>query len=335
MTRMLISKVWMWVAACVVGVLAVPGAYAQTAPAAAGPRAIGATFLHLNVANLDRSLAFYRDVVGLEVATPPAEPRAGGALVDEPGARLRTTVLRTAGGSFRLELVEWSGTPLKPQQARIQDPGAVMLAFRTTRVDGQFESAKRLGLTILTAGGAPIVGGGRSGQTRAVVIRDADGFVVELLQPLGEAAVPEVQAFLTVADLAQTVAFYNEALGFSMPAPAPAQPASDRIRTLFGDPTLSSIRSVRGTFPGSDVTLEFQELVAPDRKPVRHRVQDPGGPVLPITVQDLPGVVARARANGGTIGVGETSVALPPDARAVWVRDPNGLLLQMSLPRQN
>jgi catechol 2,3-dioxygenase-like lactoylglutathione lyase family enzyme len=233
-----------------------------------------------------------------------------------------------------MELVEWSGTALRPQQAHIQDPGAVMLAFRTTRVDMQLEAATRLGLKALS-GPAPIVGGGRSGQTRAVVLRDADGFVVELLQPLGEAAVPDVQSFITVADLEKTVQFYNQALGFSLPVPGPAAPASDRIKTLFGDPTLTSIRASRATFPGSDVTLEFQELTAPTRKPVRHRVQDPGGPVLPITVQDLALVAARVRENGGTIGAGETSTSLPADARSSWIRDPNGLLLQVSLPRQS
>jgi catechol 2,3-dioxygenase-like lactoylglutathione lyase family enzyme len=311
------------------------GQGAPTAPPP-GPRAIGASFLHLNVASLDRALGFYRDVLGLEVVTPPGEPRAGTNLVSEPGARLRTVVLKAPRGSFRLELVEWSGTPLKPQQARIQDPGAIMMAFRTSTLDVQLAAARRLGLTVLTANGEPLVGGGRSGQTRAVMLRDADGFVVELLQPLGDpapGAISEVQVFLTVADLAQTVAFYNSAFGFDMAAPGPPQPASDRIRTLFGEPALRSIRSARGTFPGSDVTFEFQEFGAPDRKPVRHRVQDPGGPILPVTVQDLPGVVERVRAGGGIVGTGETSEAMARDARAVWVRDPNGLLLQLALPR--
>lgn len=300
----------------------------------AAPRVVGATHLHLNVANLDRSLAFYRDIVGLEVVTPASAFRDGSALVgNTPGAQLRVVILGWPGGTFRLELVEWTGTPLRPQQPRIQDPGGVMLAFRTTRVDMQLEAAKRLGLTVLTAGGAPLVGGGRSGQTRAIVLRDPDGFVVELLQPLGEAAVPEVQSFITVADLAQTVRFYNEAFGFSLPEPSPAAPASDRIKTLFGDTTLTSIRSTRASFPGSNLTLEFQELTAPDRKPVRHRVQDPGGPIITVTMQGLPAMVARARANGGIIGAGETSVTVPAEARGTWVRDPNGLLIQASLPR--
>jgi predicted enzyme related to lactoylglutathione lyase len=59
---------------------------------------------------------------------------------------------------------------------------------------------------------------------------------------------------------------------------------------------------------------------------------DPGGPILPLTVTDLPAAVAAVKANGGTIGLGTTSEALPLDARAVWVRDPNGWLLRLSAP---
>ena len=45
--------------------------------------------------------------------------------------------------------------------------------------------------------------------------------------------------------------------------------------------------------------------------------------------------VPKMRENGGTIGAGETSAPLPADARSSWIRDPNGLLLQVSLPRQS
>jgi hypothetical protein len=52
-----------------------------------------------------------------------------------------------------------------------------------------------------------------------------------------------------------------------------------------------------------------------------------------VTVQELPAVVELVHAHGGIIRPGDTSVAVAPDARAVWVRDPNGLLMQLSLPR--
>ena len=60
--------------------------------------------------------------------------------------------------------------------------------------------------------------------------------------------------------------------------------------------------------------------------------QDPGGPIFTMTVQDFPDVIERIKANGGIVGQGETSEMLAPDARSSWVRDPNGLLMRVSMP---
>ena len=150
-------------------------------------------------------------------------------------------------------------------------------------------------------------------------------------QPPGP--ITSVAVYLTVQDLAQTVNFYNRTFGFTMMAPNAAGPANDRIKALFGDPSLATMRTARGMFPGSEFTINFQEFTGPDRKPVHHRVQDPGGPIFTMTVQDFPAVIEMVRANGGTIGDGETSATLAPNATASWVRDPNGLLLRLSVPQ--
>lgn len=323
-------------------------AYAQTAqpaPAAtpAGPRGLSVSILHLNVANLAQSLAFYRDVLGMEMTAPLAPPRAGGALLPEPGAMLQTSIVRVPGGTFSMELVEWTGTALRPQHPRIQDPGQIMLAMNVRDMEAKLAGAKKLGLRVLTRDGVPFVSAGRGGgQNRAIMIQDPSGFIVELTDvtanPTANAAAPpgpitSVTVYLSVQDLAQTVNFYNRAFGFTMAAPGEAGPANDRIKALFGDPSLATMRTARGTFPGNEFTINFQEFRGPDRKPVRHRVQDPGGPIFTMTVQDFPAVIDMVRANGGTTGDGDTSVTLAPDARASWVRDPNGLLLRLSLPQ--
>jgi hypothetical protein len=61
-------------------------------------------------------------------------------------------------------------------------------------------------------------------------------------------------------------------------------------------------------------------------------VQDPGGPIFTMNVNDFPAVIAAVKANGGIVGDGEASATLAADARASWVRDPNGLLLRMTQP---
>src|SRR5262249_28467341 len=137
---------------------------------------------------------------------------------------------------------------------------------------------------------------------------------------------------LSVADLAQTVRFYNESFGLTMPAPMDARPVPEQFKALFGEPSLATIRMARGVFPASDFRMNFQEFRGPDRRPAHHRVQDPGGPVLVIQVNDFQAAINRIKANGGIVGQGDTSDALAPDVRASWIRDPNGVLIRLSMP---
>ena len=320
-------------------------AYAQAAPpAAAGPHSVGVSMLHVNVTNLDSSLALYRDVLGMELIAPmtPARPNPG--LVSEAGAMMRTVQLRQPGGPFQIELVEWSGVALRPVQPRIQDPGEIMLAMNVKDLDAKLAAAKKLGLTVLTKNGEPFVSEGRGGgRNRAVMIQDPTGFIVELTENAGApnanapavaGPIASVAVYVTVQDLAQTVNFYNKVFGFTMQAPAAANPANERIKALFNNPAIATMRAVRATFPGTDFVINFQEFTGVDRKPARHRVQDPGGPILLVQVNDFPAVIDLIKANGGIIGDGPTSTPLAPDARASWTRDPNGVLLRVSPPAQ-
>ncbi|MEQ1758014.1 MAG: VOC family protein [Vicinamibacterales bacterium] len=318
-----------------------PAAPTGPAPKPTGPGSTGVGILHLNVANLDQSLAFYRDVVGMELTAPPNGPRAGTGLVNEPGAMLRTAVVKVPGGTFSMELIEWLGTPLRPVQPRIYDGGNVMLAMAVRDLDGKLAAAKRLGLKILTKDDVPFTNEGRNGaRNRAVMVRDADGFVVEFTDssvPTPNALpgpINNVTVFISVKDLAQTVEFYNKVFGFTMTAPSPANPANERMKALFfNQAPIASQRAARGTFPGSEFQVNFQEFSGPtDRKSATHRAQDPGGPILLVTVQGFPEVIAAIKANGGIVGEGATSARLAADARSTWARDPNGVLLRVSLP---
>ena len=322
----------------VVAALVVLSTFAYAQAPAPGPRAVGVSILHLNVTNLDKSMALYRDVLGMEVTTPPREPRANPGLVSEAGAVMRTVILKQPGGPFSMELVEFSGVALRPVQPRIQDPGEIMLAVGVRDLDAKLAAAKKLGLRVLSKDGVPFVSEGRGGRNRAVMVRDPDGFIVEFTEggnanaSAAPGPITSVAVYVSVQDLAQTVNFYNKAFGFTIPAPSEAGPTPERIKALFGDTSLATVRMARGTFPGSEFAINFQEFRGPDRKPARHRVQDPGGPILLVQVQDFSAVLDLIRSNGGIIGLGETSETLAPDARVTWVRDPNGVLLRVSPP---
>ncbi len=307
-----------------------PAAEVAATPADVGIRNV--SILHLNIEDMDRSLAFYQGVLGMETVRDSGGPSPTPIVADE-GAMMHTVVLQTPGGGFSMELVEVSGVPLQPQHPRIQDPGEIMLAMQVKDLNGLLASAKGLGLEVLSEGDAPVVTERPDGVNRAVMVQDADGFIVEFVQndtietPIGTVAI-----YLSVASLDQTVAFYNQAFGMGMETPAAANATTERVVKLFDNAALATMRTARGTFPGTEVMLNFQEFTGADQDPVRHRVQDPGGPIFTMTVEDFPATIERIKASGGTIGQGDASEMLAPDARFSWIRDPNGLLIRVSAP---
>jgi catechol 2,3-dioxygenase-like lactoylglutathione lyase family enzyme len=298
----------------------------------------GQPMLHLNTSDLDASLALYRDLLGMEMFSPAPSFRDGANLGGAPGTKLKIAQLRAPGGDFRMELIEWTGAKLNPQHLRIQDPGQIMLSLDVHDFPGKLEGVKRLGLKVMSKNGEVET----TGNQPALMILDPTGYLVELndidhaknrAADAWDGPITAVRFYITVADLAKTVAFYNNVFGFGMPEPAAAQPAPTRIKTQFDQPAFTTFRLVRnGTFPGIKFPITFQEFGGVERHAAHHGVMDPGGAILPLTVTDLPAAVAAVQANGGMIGLGTTSETLPPDARAMWVRDPNGVLLRLSAP---
>jgi predicted enzyme related to lactoylglutathione lyase len=300
------------------------------------PRMTGTAMLHMNVSDLDKSIAFYRDVLGMEMFHS-TQPSDGKALSGVEGSKLRTAQFRVTQGDFQMELVEWSGVPLNPQHLHIQDPGEVMLAIGVRDFKSKLEATKKLGLKVLSKNGEIET----SGNQPAIMVADPTGFVVELNDVDGAKTPPanswpgpisSVGIFITAGDLDKTVAFYNKVFGFGMAEPKAAGAATARVKQLF-DTGFTTFRTARGTFPGIHFpNITFQEFGGVDRKPVHHGVIDPGGPILPLTVTDFSAAIEDVKASGGIIGQGATSATLAADARASWIRDPNGMLIRLSLP---
>jgi catechol 2,3-dioxygenase-like lactoylglutathione lyase family enzyme len=111
-------------------------AFAQTESPVVG---VG-PFLHI-VSDLDQSLAFYHDTLGLEVAGPPGEHKftdnpAVANLYGVPGKQFRAAVLKIPGSEMGIELVQWgeARTPKAGPRAvtlMLRRPGAI----RTSLLD--------------------------------------------------------------------------------------------------------------------------------------------------------------------------------------------------------
>jgi catechol 2,3-dioxygenase-like lactoylglutathione lyase family enzyme len=104
---------------------------AATMPAQSDrPAATVIQFLHI-VADLDQSLAFYHDQLGLQPRGPAGEHNftdnpAVANLYGVPGRQFRAAVLTIPGSTFGIEVVQW-GQAQAPKHTRATGPGVVTL----------------------------------------------------------------------------------------------------------------------------------------------------------------------------------------------------------------
>ena len=90
-------------------------------------------FIHV-VANLDRSIEFYHDGLGLEMTGAPG-PHAFSAnaivssLYDAPGAQSRVASFKIPDSNMAAEIVEFQGLNATPVRPRFFDPGAITLTL--------------------------------------------------------------------------------------------------------------------------------------------------------------------------------------------------------------
>jgi catechol 2,3-dioxygenase-like lactoylglutathione lyase family enzyme len=171
-----------WLALALSLVVVAGSARAQTA-AATGIVVGSGNYFSPIVRDLDASLAFYRDGLGLEVQGPVGDASANPPLRDMfglPDAGIRWAIARTPAAQGGVELVEISGAGGRRLDRRLEDIGANCLVVTVRDLDGTLARLEKLGAPVVSLGGEPVtIGQG----TRIVVVKDPDGHFVELSQP--------------------------------------------------------------------------------------------------------------------------------------------------------
>ena len=118
--------------ALIFGLCAVLGAARASAQTESPVVGVG-PFLHI-VSDLDQSLAFYHDHLGLEVTGPPGphnftDNPAVANLYGVPGKQFRAAVLKIAGSEMGIELVQW-GEARSPRRKWVAGSGTMTLVLR-------------------------------------------------------------------------------------------------------------------------------------------------------------------------------------------------------------
>jgi catechol 2,3-dioxygenase-like lactoylglutathione lyase family enzyme len=239
------------------GLLGATLMFAQTAPPESPVVGVG-PFLHI-VSDLDQSLPFYHDVLGLELSGPPGEHKftdnpAVANLYGVPGKQFRAAVLKIPGSPMGIELVQW-GEARKSKGEPIAGLGVATLLLR--RSDGPKS------------------------------LRDPDGFPVELEQSEN----PGADLAVSVSDIGKTTELYGRLLGLKwdrirftkakagdVPAAPFPEPGQGMLRILVRDidALTASMKSVGFsviTIGGAPVTLPQGQRVIILRDPNNFYVQ--------------------------------------------------------------
>jgi catechol 2,3-dioxygenase-like lactoylglutathione lyase family enzyme len=316
-----------------------PGSPQPLPPDTAIPEVAGVgNFSHI-VSNLDKSIEFYRDVLGLELTAPPAPFAANPAIMklgNTIGAQSHIAVMKIPGTTLGVELIDYKDIDRKPAHPRFQDPGTGNLAILVKDIDAVASRLKKAGAHVLTAAGGPV---DIQGIEKGFFVQDPDGFVVEVTQltPLPPAAAKTpgnifgASVEITIADTDQTVKFYRDLLGFQLRV-GESFNGNKLMADTAGTPG-AQFRQSSGQIPGSTVRITFIEFKAIDRKPLETRVQDPGTAILQLRVRDVDAAVKKLKAGGAQIvSTGGEPVTLG-NRRLAMVRDPNNLFLEL-LPAQ-
>ena len=305
---------------------------AQTAATSNDVTGVG-NFSHV-VRDMDRAVAFYRDVLGLEVgASQPFSPnpaimRLGNTL----GAESKMVQLRVPGSTMGVELLEYKNIERKVQSPRFVDPGAANLVLRVRDIAPILAKLKGSDAKVLTLDDVPATVNG----SKYVFLQDPDGFVVELVQtpaPEDAKAPPasnvSAAAFeLAVVDSEASVKFYREMLGIDMAMDASFIDNPLLARTA-GAPG-ASVRQSRATIPGSSTVFMLIEFKNVARTPLAGRVQDPGTAILQLRVREVDALVKKMKAAGVPIvTTGGEAVEIGARLKIAIVKDPNNLMLEL------
>jgi lactoylglutathione lyase len=141
----------------------------------------GISHYGIQVADLDRSLAFYEHVLGFEVVGRWVKNEQFiQELVAYPGLEVHVAVLRVPGCESFFEILDYRNVERTPVDPATANPGTAHVCFYVDELDDLYERLLEAGVEFLSEPKTPLAGPNAGG--RVVYLVDPDGIRIELLQ---------------------------------------------------------------------------------------------------------------------------------------------------------
>ena len=145
-------------------------------------RIIAADHTGITVTNLERSLAFWRDVLGFELSHRADQTgQLASEITGVPGAEILIAVVKAPG--HKIELLEYRGPADRKHENALRpcDVGAVHLALTVDNLDEILDQISASGWK--AAGKPQTLTAGPNAGKRVIYVRDPDGTTIEFMEP--------------------------------------------------------------------------------------------------------------------------------------------------------
>jgi catechol 2,3-dioxygenase-like lactoylglutathione lyase family enzyme len=136
----------------------------------------------ITVSNLERSLAFWRDVFGFELShTAHQTGELAREITGVPGGEIKLAVLKAPGG-HKIELLEYLAPPDRKKDVELRpcDVGHIHVALLVDNLEAVLKRIATHGWK--TAGKPQTVATGPNAGKRVVYVRDPDGTTIEFME---------------------------------------------------------------------------------------------------------------------------------------------------------
>jgi catechol 2,3-dioxygenase-like lactoylglutathione lyase family enzyme len=148
---------------------------------------IGAHHTSFTVADLERSLEFFRDVLGLEIVfVREVRDEYFGRIVGLPGAVVKAALLRIPGTGHHIELFEYLRPRGQAHRPRPCDPGSAHLSLLVNDLPKLCAELQAKGVSFTSDPVRIDVGPNLGGY--GIYLSDPNGILIELFQQPGRAS---------------------------------------------------------------------------------------------------------------------------------------------------